>query len=172
MRFMWMRRWGMLAVVLCIAPLLAVAQPQPREPRSDSGADRSRGAMQVVNDWRDEVSLSMWSDQRERLGSWSIRPGEQVVLQEGGQRLKIRPNYKIQVGEEGGWIEVGQVGQFQNGTWYVSVRDVWQATHRDRPRDSDERRGYDERRGEVAPREPDSPRGETSPLDQILKKLK
>jgi len=82
-----MRWWGMLAVVLCIAPLVAVAQPQPREPRSDRGADQSRGAIQVVNDWRDEVSLSMWSDQRERIGEWSIRPGEEVVLQERGQRI-------------------------------------------------------------------------------------
>jgi hypothetical protein len=167
-----MRWWLMLAVVVCITPLVAIAQPQPREPRSESGAERSRGAIQVVNDWRDEVNLSMWSDQRERIGEWSIRPGEQVVLQERGQRIRVRPNYKIKVGEDWGWVDVGQVGQFQHGTWYVNVRDVWQATHRDRPRDSDDRRSYDERRGEVSPREPDSPRGEPSPLDHILKKLK
>jgi hypothetical protein len=162
-----MRFWGMLAILLCITPLLAVAQPQPRAPRSDSGADRSRGAMQVVNDWRDEVSLSMWSDQRERIGAWSIRPGEQVVLQERGQRIRVRPNYKMKVGEDGGWVDVGQVGQFQNGTWYVNVRAVWQATHHDRresPRET-YREGYDSRRG-------DERRGETSPLDQILKKFK
>ena len=57
-----MRWWLMLAVVVCITPLVAIAQPQPREPRSESGAERSRGAIQVVNDWRDEVNLSMWSD--------------------------------------------------------------------------------------------------------------
>jgi len=51
------------AVVLLLAPLLAVAQPRPREARPDrspersSSADRSRGDMQVVNDWRDAVSL-------------------------------------------------------------------------------------------------------------------
>jgi hypothetical protein len=66
----------MLAVVVCIAPLGAVAQPQPREPRSDRGAEQSRGTIHVVNDWRDEVSLSLWSDQRERIGEWAIRPGE------------------------------------------------------------------------------------------------
>ena len=166
MRYKWMKVWGMLAVVLCIVPLLAVAQPQPREPRSDRGADRPRGAMHVVNDWRDEISLSMWSDQRERIGEWAIRPGEQVVLQERGQRLRVRPSYKIKVGEDWGWVDVGQVGQFQNGTWYVHVRDVWQATHRDRyesPRDTYPE-GYDSRRREEQ-------RGEASPLDQILRKF-
>ena len=37
-------------------------------------------------------------------------------------------------------------GQFQNGTWYVNVRDVRQVTH-ERPR------AYDSRRGEVYPRD-------------------
>jgi hypothetical protein len=74
----WMQRWGMVAVVLGLAPLLAVAQPRPREARPERSADqysrtdRSRGDMQVVNDWRDEVSLSLWSDNRERLGEWTI----------------------------------------------------------------------------------------------------
>jgi len=159
--------WGTLLVVLCIAPLVAVAQPQPREPRTDRGAEQARGTIHVVNDWRDEVSLSMWSDQRERIGAWSIRPGEEVVLQERGQRIRVRPNYKIKVGEDWGWVDVAQVGQFQNGTWYINVRDVWQATHRDR-RDSmrePSREGYDSRRGGER-------RGETSPLDQILKQFK
>jgi hypothetical protein len=66
---------------------MVVAQPQPREPRSDRGTEQSRGTIQVINDWRDDVSLSMWSDQRERIGEWSIRPGEEVVLQERGQRI-------------------------------------------------------------------------------------
>jgi hypothetical protein len=55
----WMRPWGMVAVVLLLAPLMAVAQPRSREARPDSSADRSRGEMQVVNDLRDEVSLSL-----------------------------------------------------------------------------------------------------------------
>ena len=156
----WMRWCGMLAVVVLIAPLLAVAQPRPREPRSsDSGPGRSRGEMQVTNDWRDEVNLSVWSDNRERLGEWLIRPGENVVLQERGERLRVRPNYKIKVGDDGDWVDVGQVGQFQNGTWYVNVRNVWAATHDDRPE------GRDSRRGEVSPRE------DGSPLDQMLKKF-
>ena len=168
----WMKVWGILAVVVCIAPLLTVAQPQPREPRAERGADRSRGAMQVINDWRDEVSLSLWSDTQERIGEWVIRPGENVVLQARGERISVRPNYKMKLGEDSGWVDVAQVGQFQNGSWHVNVRQVWEATHRDRPRDDDERRGSDERRGEVTPREQQPPKEEPSPLDQILKKLK
>ena len=168
----WMKRWGIVAVVLVLAPLLAVAQPRPREARPDrspeqySRADRSRGEIHVVNDWRDDVSLSMWSDNRERIGEWTIRPGENVVLQEHGERLQVRPNYKMKVGEDWGWVDVGQVAQFQNGVWQVTVRNVWQATHRDRPE------GYDGRRGEVSPREQAPPRGEDSALDQILKRFK
>ena len=156
----WTRWCSMLAVVMLIAPLWAVAQPRAREPRSsDSGPGRSRGEMQVTNDWRDEVNLSVWSDNRERLGEWTIRPGENVVLQERGERLRVRPNYKIKVGDDGDWVDVEQVGQFQNGTWYVNVRNVRAATQQDRPE------GRDSRRGEVAPRE------DGSPLDQILKKF-
>ena len=155
----WVRWCGMLAVAVLIAPLWAVAQPQPREPRWDRGADRSRGAIEIINDWRDDVNLTLWTDQRERLGEWSIRPGEQVVLQEGGRRLRVRPNYKIKVGDDWGWVNVGQVGQFSNGTWYVNVRNVWQATHADRQRD------YDNRRGEVEPQR------DNSPLDQLFRQF-
>ena len=161
----WMRLWGMVAVVLLLAPLMAVGQPRPREARQDKSADRSRGEVQVINDWRDEINLSMRSDNQERLGEWSLRPGENVVLQERGERIKVRPNYKITVGDGGDWVDVGQIGQFRNGTWYVHVRDVWAATHQDRPA------GRDARPGEVQPRDT-SPRGEESALDQILKKIK
>jgi hypothetical protein len=161
----WKKLWGMVAVVLVLTPLMATAQPRPREARRDSGPERSRGPIQVINDWRDDVHLSMWTDQRERIGEWSIRPGEQVILQEGGERVRVRSNYKIKVGDDWGWVNVGQVGQFQNGVWYVTVRDVWQATHRDRPRD------YDHRRSEVAP-PPEEPRREASPMDQLLRKFR
>jgi hypothetical protein len=121
--------------------------------------------MQVINDWRDAVSLSMWSEHRERMGEWSIRPGENVVLQERGERIRVQPHDKIKVGEDWGWVEVGQVGQFQNGVWHVTVRNVWTATHQDRPEDSDGRRS------EGQPREP-SPRSEDSALGQLLKQIK
>jgi hypothetical protein len=160
----WLRWCGMLAIAVLIAPLWAVAQPQSREPRWDRDADQSRSAIQIINDWRDDVNLSMWTDQRQRIGEWSIRPGEQVVLQEGGQRVRVRPNYKIKVGDDWGWVDVAQVGQFRNGTWYVNVRDVWQATHAGRQRDSDNRydnqRNYDNRRDEVSPRRDESPVGQ------------
>jgi hypothetical protein len=161
----WMQLWRMVAVVLVLAPLMAVAQPRSREARPDRSAERSRGEMQVVNDLREEVSLSLWSDNRERLGEWAIRPGEKVVLQERGQRIKARSNDKISVGDGGDWVDVGQIGQFRNGAWHVNVRDVWAATHPDGPE------GRDSRRGEGPPRET-SPRGEESTLDQILKKIK
>jgi hypothetical protein len=155
----------MVAIVLLLAPLLAVGQPRPREARQDRSADRSRGEVQVVNDLRDEVSLSMWSDNRERLEEWSIRPGENVVLQERGERIRIRSNYKISVGNSGDWVDVGQVGQLRNGVWHLNVRDVWAATQQDRPE------GRDAYRGEVQPRDT-SPRGEESVLDEVLKRIK
>ena len=161
----WMRLWGLAALILVLTPLLAVGQSRAREALPDRSSDRSRGEMQVVNDWRGEVTLSMRTDNQERLGEWSIRPGENVVLQERGERIRVRPNYKIKVGEDWGLVDVGQVGQFQNGVWHVNVRNVWAATHQDRPE------GRDGRRGEVQPRET-SPRGEDSALDQILKRIK
>jgi hypothetical protein len=164
----WMRRWRMVAVILLLAPLMAVAQSRPREVRpysSSDGSRESRGEIQVVNDLRDEVSLSMLSENRELLGEWSIRPRENVVLQERGERVRVRPHDKIKIGNDGEWVDVGQVGQFQNGVWRVNMRNVWAATHQDRPE------GRDSQRGEVAPRET-SPRGEESALDQILKRIK
>ena len=161
----WMRLGGIMAVVLLLAPLMAGAQPQPREARPDKSAARSRGEVQVVNDWREEVSLSMWSANRERLGEWSIRPGENVVLQERGKRIKVRANDKITVGDSGDAVDVGQISEFRNGAWHVKVRDVWASTHPDGPQ------GRESRRSEVSPRET-SPREEESTLEHLLKKIK
>ena len=155
----------MVAVVLLLAPLMAVAQPRAREARPDSSADRSRGDMQVVNDWRDVVNVSMWSESRERIGEWVVRPGERVILGEARRPIRVRPTYKIKVGDNWGWVDLGQVGQFQNGVWHVNVRNIWAATQQDRPE------GRDSRRGEGPPRDT-PPRGEDSALDQILKKIK
>ena len=163
----WMRLWGMVAVVLLLAPLMAVAQYGSREAHPDSSSNRSResrGEIQVLNDLREEVSLSMSSEDRKLLGEWSIRPGEHVVLQERGERLRVRPNDKMKLGDQGQWVEVDRVGQFQNGAWRVDVRDVWAATHQDRPK------GRDSTRGEVTPRE-SSPRGADSILGDLLKKV-
>jgi len=124
----WMRWGSMLAIVLFISPIV-VAQDQLREPRWGSTRGWPRGAIYVMNDWQDDVKVSMWSGRREWIGAWVIRPGDRTVLEVDGQQIKVRPNYKIKVGEEWGWVDVGQVGQFQQGTWYVSVRDIWRATH-------------------------------------------
>ena len=163
----WMRLWGMVAVVLLLAPLMAVAQYGSREVHPYGSSDRSResrGEIQVVNDLREEVSLSMSSGNRELLGEWSIRPGEHVVLQERGERIRVHPNDKMKIGDNGQWVEVDRVGQFQNGVWRVDMRDVWAATHQDRPK------GRDSTRGEVTPRE-SSPRGGDSILGELLKKV-
>jgi hypothetical protein len=84
-----------------------------------------------------------------------------VVLQERGERIRIRPNYKITVGDGGDWVDVGKVGEFRNGTWYVNVRDVVTAAYQNHPEGSDAR--------QVQPRDT-SPKGEDSALDQILKR--
>ena len=129
----WMRWCGMLAVILFIAPMVVVAQGQPREPRWGPARGWPRGEISVMNDWQDEVRVSMWSSRRERIGDWLIRPGDQAVLEVDGERIRVRPGYKIKVGEDWGWVDVGEVGQFQQGTWYVSVRTIWRATHQERP---------------------------------------
>lgn len=157
----------MVAVVLLLAPLMAVAQYGSREAQPYSSSNRSResrGEIQVLNDLREEVSLSMSSGNRELLGEWSIRPGEHVVLQERGERIRVRPNDKMKLGDDGQWVEVDRVGQFQNGVWRVDMRDVWAATHQDRPK------GQDSSRREVTPRE-SSPRGGDSILGELLKKV-
>lgn len=163
----WMRLWGMVAVVLLLAPLMAVAQYGSRKVHPYGSSDRSResrGEIQVVNDLRDEVSLRLSSEDRKLLGEWSIRPGENVVLQDRGERIRVRPNDKIKIGGEGQWVAVDRVGQFQNGVWRVDMRDVWAATQQDRPV------GRDSKRGEATPRE-SSPRGGDSILGEILKKV-
>ena len=136
------RKWigfaGMLVVALLVASM--VAQAQPREYRPGFAPDRARGNILVTNDWQDEVRLSMWASNRERIGEWVIRPGENAVLQEGGARIRVRPSYKIKVGEDWGWVNLGEVGRFQQGTWYVNVRDIWRATHRQRAEAPDRRR--------------------------------
>ncbi len=129
----WMRWCGMLAVVLVLALMVVIAQGQPREPRREYTRGWLRGAIQVTNDWQEDVKVSMWSSRRERIGEWTITPGANAVLEADGVQIKVRPSYKIKVGEEWGWVDVGDVGQFQQGTWYVSVRNVWRATHREHP---------------------------------------
>ncbi|NJM11756.1 MAG: hypothetical protein HC889_07630 [Synechococcaceae cyanobacterium SM1_2_3] len=135
-----------VATMLCIAPTGALAQQDryspPYEP--EPPRDRPRGEIQVTNDWRDEINVTIWTHQRERIGdSWTLRPGETAVLAVDGIRIKVRPNYKIKVGDDWGRVNLGAVGEFSRGTWYVNVRDIWRATHQrggrgDRPGPRDE----------------------------------
>ena len=67
-----------------------------------------------------------------------VSPGAMNTFEDGGHRIKVRPHYKIKVGDDWGWVDVGHVGQFQNGIWYVRVRDVWRATHGARQRERTE----------------------------------
>jgi hypothetical protein len=123
----------MLAILLCVAPLVVVAQDGRRGSRPDSSRNWPRGAIQITNDWRDEVKVAMWTHQREQIsGFWTVEPGVTTLLVVDGESIKVRPSYKIKVGDDWGWVNVGDVGQFSQGTWYVNVRDVWRATHQRR----------------------------------------
>ena len=141
-----MKLWGLLVAVLVLTPLLAAAQVTYRESRQARPDYQARGPIPVINYSRGVVYVSMCSQHRERIGEWVVRPGERALLGEAQRPIRVRPNYKIKVGDNWGWVNVGQVVHFQNGMWYVTVRDVWQATH-DRARPSDFRRG------EVYPRD-------------------
>ena len=142
-------KWfSIVAGVLFFTPLLALAQIQiqlpqgwpsfsdePRPPHPESYGDEPRGLLEVINDWQDNVQVTIWSNQRERIGEWTIPPGQTVNFAQEGQRIKVRPHYKIKVGEDWGWVDVGQVGEFHNGVWFVRIRDIWRATHGARQRD-------------------------------------
>ena len=112
--------------------MAVLAQDYPREPRWGSARGWLRGKIFVTSDWQEVVQVSLWSGRRERIGDWIISPGAQAVLEVDGERIKVRPGYKIKVGEDRGWVDVGEVGQFQQGTWYVRVRTIWRATHQER----------------------------------------
>lgn len=129
----WMRWYGILAVVLLIAPMVVVAQEPSREPRRGNARGWPRGEIHVTNDWHDDVKVTMWSGRRERIGEWILQPGASALLEVDGESIKVRPGYKIKVGDDWGWVNVGEVGQFHDGIWSVSVRDIWQATHRKCP---------------------------------------
>jgi hypothetical protein len=128
----WMRLGGILVVLLGVTPMLAVAQGY--------GSDRTqqRGMIQIKNDWRDSVHITVWTNRGEELGGgWQFASGESAFLAIGQRKIKVRPNYQIKVGDDWGQVNVRDAGQFQNGIWYINVRDLWQATHRNRGDDRD-----------------------------------
>lgn len=127
MKAKWLGWFSLLVIGFWAIPLVTSAQGY--DDRDEDG----RGPIEVTNDWRDEVQITMWTHRRERIGgSWTLDPGDAAFLAVERERIKVRPRYKIKVGNDWGWVNVGQVGHFQDGVWYVNVRDVWRATHRDR----------------------------------------
>ncbi|MCC8986342.1 MAG: hypothetical protein LM523_01280 [Candidatus Contendobacter sp.] len=123
----WMRLGGILTVLLVTVPILAVAQGYNRYRATE------RGPIQIENNWRDSVHITVWTDRGEELGGgWQFGSGESAFLAVGERKIKVRPNYKIKVGDDWGRVNVRNVGRFQNGVWYVNVRDLWRTTHRNR----------------------------------------
>jgi hypothetical protein len=106
-----------------------------------------RAYVQVTNDWRASVRLSMWSRRGERIGnSWTIRPGQTGLLKEEGQRITATADYNIRVGDDPGTTSVGDVGERRGDVWHIRVRDIWQATHR-HERGGQGRAGIDQEEG-------------------------
>ena len=126
----WMRLGGILAVLLGVTPMLAVAQGDGRD------RTQQRGMMQINNDWRDSVHITVWTNRGEELGGgWQFASGESAFLAIGQSKIKVRPNYQIKIGEGAGRVKIGDVGRFRNGVWYVNVQDLRRATYRDRDHD-------------------------------------
>jgi len=124
----WIRAWGILAVVLLVAPLVVLAQ---------EGRRGDRGDIQVTNDWDNTVKVILWKQRGEQIShrSWTIAPGQSAILgDEGGRSLRVRADDKIKVGEDWGRVDIEAVGQLQSSIWNVSVRHVWRATHERRGR--------------------------------------
>ena len=102
----------LLATVLLAAPGGAIAQDRYSQPQPERSRDQPRGQIQITNDWRDTVNVTMWTHRRERIGeSWQIDSGETALLAVDGARIKVRPNYKIKVGDDWGWVNLGTVGE-------------------------------------------------------------
>ena len=105
----WMRLGGILVVLLGVTPMLAVAQGY--------GSDRTqqRGMIQIKNDWRDSVHITVWTNRGEELGGgWQFASGESAFLAIGQRKIKVRPNYQIKVGDGSGRVNIGDVGRFRN----------------------------------------------------------
>lgn len=122
--------FAILVAALLLIPQGVIAQDQFPRFEPEYSSDGPRGLIQVTNDWRDTVNVTMWTHRREQIGdSWEIEPGESAFLAVDEERIKVRPSYKIKVGFDWGWVNLGDVARFRRGVWYVNVRDIWRATH-------------------------------------------
>jgi hypothetical protein len=122
----WKRLTGILAVLLFLTPITVFAQDWARGDRGDT---------EVTNDWQNTVRVTLWKERGGQMSRriWTILPGQSAVLtDEGGRSLRVGRNDKV--GDDWGQVDIGSVGQLWVRTWYVNVRDVWQATHQGRGR--------------------------------------
>ena len=125
-----------LVSTLFLLPGGVVAQDHVSPYGLESAGNWPRGEIQVANDWTDQVKVTLWTHEHERIGdSWMLEAGESAFLAVDDNRIKVRPSYKIKVGSDGGWVNLGDVGRFEGGVWYVNVREIWRATRQrdDRP---------------------------------------
>lgn len=124
-----------IAAALFALPLLATAQQDlesDRDRRWLQPPDHRRAYVKVTNDWRDTIRLTMWTKRGTQIGdAWTIRPGQDGYLREGGKRITALPEYSLRVGNDPGATYVETVGKRRGDTWYISVRDVWRATHQE-----------------------------------------
>jgi hypothetical protein len=47
----------------------------------------------AINDWRDVVNVSMWSERQERIGAWDVRPAERALLTNGVSLVQTKQRY-------------------------------------------------------------------------------
>ena len=124
---------GLLVALLFLTPGLVRAQIQiqlpqgwppfsddPRPPHPESHGDEPRGVLEIINDWQDRVNITVWSNQRERIGEWVLNPGSTNTFEESGHRIKVRPHYKIK----------GLCRNFCSGGHEGIVAPVWEGITR------------------------------------------
>jgi hypothetical protein len=124
----WKRLLGILAVLLFITPYSVFSQDRRRG---------DYGYLQVTNDWEHPVTVTLWKERGEQISrrTWTIRQGQTALLAgDDGGTLRVGGSDKIKVGDDWGRVDIGTVGRLQGRTWYVNVRDIWQATHQERGR--------------------------------------
>jgi hypothetical protein len=136
MRSTWFAASCLAAVSLFTLPISACAQGYlDQEPEHRHGGGEYRDEQQkypiaVTNDWRDDVTVTIWRTHGERIGdSWEIPTGQTAWLEYHHEPLNVRGAYKIKVGDDWGWVNLQDVGDLSNGAWRVKVRDIWRATH-------------------------------------------
>ncbi|MGE3538753.1 MAG: hypothetical protein AB7N91_15145 [Candidatus Tectimicrobiota bacterium] len=119
---------SLLLISLCLGPLVASAQ---------EGRRRTRGDIHVTNNWRDTVRVTLWKQRGEQISRriWTIPRGQAALLgDEQGRPIRVQAYDTIKVGENWRRVDVGAVGQLRQGVWYVTVREIWRATHQRRGR--------------------------------------